>query len=62
MEGEWSLGGASLSSPSMSVPVAEEDPSDIEEDEDYQEEDDASGECRHQRGVAGEQTCKGGLV
>lgn len=43
MEGEWSVGGATVSSPSMSVPVAEEDPSDIEEDEDYNEQDDTSG-------------------
>jgi hypothetical protein len=45
MEAEWSKGGGMVSSPSMSAPVAEEDPSDIEEDEDYDEEDDTSGEA-----------------
>ncbi len=47
MEGEWSSvggGGVMLSSPSVSVPLAEGDPSDVEEDEeDYDEEDDTSG-------------------
>lgn len=43
MEAEWSVGGGVVSSPSMSAPVVEEDPSDIEEDEDYDEQDDTSG-------------------
>ena len=44
MEGDWS-GVMSLSArPTVvSIPVAEGDPSDVEEDEDYDEEDNISG-------------------
>ena len=44
MEGEWSVPANQSSRPIvMSVPVAEGDPSDVEEEEDYDEEDNASG-------------------
>ena len=46
MVGEWSQGVfASVRPTVVSVPVAEGDPSDVEEDEDYDEEDNTSGEC-----------------
>lgn len=49
MEGEWSMGGgmASSSHPSVSVPVAEGDPPEVEEDGDYEEADDTSGLPQH---------------
>jgi len=44
MEGEWSVPATQASRPIvMSVPIAEGDPSDVEEEEDYDEEDNASG-------------------
>ncbi len=45
MEGEWSTPAPPTSRPKvMSVPVVEGDPPDVEEEEDYDEEDNASGE------------------
>lgn len=45
MEGEWSVGVPSNVCPTgVSIPVAEGDPSDVEEDEDYDEKDNISGE------------------
>ena len=61
MEGEWSVPPPSAYRPIvMSVPVSEGDPSDIEEDEDYDEEDNTSGKCCVDSGILGKVWPEGG--